>query len=148
VFEQYTELARRVIFFARYEASEFGNMTIETEHLLLGLVRVDRGLLSRFLSDAESIDSIRKQIEGRVGLRPKVSTSIDLPMSEEFARILAYATEEADRLNAQKIRTEHVLLGILREEKCIAAELLRERGMRLTAVREDFIPSDRLDSST
>jgi len=131
-----------VIFFARYEASEFGNMSIETEHLLLGLVREDRPLLSRFVSDAASIDSIRKEIEGRVGLRPYVSTSIDLPMSEECQRILAYATEEAERLRAHEVRTEHLLLGILREEKCMAAELLCERGMKLTAVREEFIPNN------
>jgi ATP-dependent Clp protease ATP-binding subunit ClpA len=143
VFDRYTELARRVMFFTRFEASEFGKMTMESEHLLLGLVRVDRPLLSRFVSKAASIDNIRKEIEGRVGLRPHVSTSIDLPMSEECQRILAYASEEADRLNAHKVNTEHLLLGILREEKCMAAELLHEKGMTLTAVREEFIPTNR-----
>ena len=118
MFERYTERARRVLFFARYEATQLGSTSIETEHLLLGLVREDRGLLSRFVSNAASIDSIRKEIEGRVGLRPYVSTSIDLPMSEECQRILAYATEEAERLRAHEVRTEHLLLGILREEKC------------------------------
>ena len=65
MFERYTEKARRVIFFARYEASQFGSTTIETEHLLLGLIREDKNLTNRFLRNHSSIESIRKEIEGR-----------------------------------------------------------------------------------
>ena len=118
MFERYTERARRVIFFARYEASQFGSTTIETEHLLLGLIREDKNLTNRFLRNHSSIESIRKEIEGRTTIREKVSTSIDLPLSNECKRILAYAAEEAERLNHRHIGTEHLLLGILREEKC------------------------------
>ena len=117
MFERYTERARRVIFFARYEASQFGSTTIETEHLLLGLIREDKNLTNRFLRNHSSIESIRKEIEGRTTIREKVSTSIDLPLSNECKRILAYAAEEAERLNHRHIGTEHLLLGILREEK-------------------------------
>ena len=139
MFERYTERARRVIFFARYEASNVGSMTIETEHLLLGLLREDRNLFNRFLRNHSSIESIRKEIEGRTTIREKVSTSIDLPLSNECKRILAYAAEEAERLNHRHIGTEHLLLGILREEKCVAAEILHERGLRLNAIREELI---------
>src|ERR671933_104363 len=83
MFERYTERARRVIFFARYEASQFGSTTIETEHLLLGLIREDKNLTNRFLRNSSSIESIRKEIEGRTTIREKVSTSIDLPLSIE-----------------------------------------------------------------
>ena len=62
MFERYTERARRVIFFARYEASQFGSTTIETEHLLLGLIREDKNLTNRFLRNHSSIESIRKEI--------------------------------------------------------------------------------------
>ncbi|MBP1611023.1 MAG: clpC, partial [Acidobacteria bacterium] len=66
MFEKYTEKARRVIFFARYEASQFGSPFIETEHLLLGLIREDKNLTTRFFpKSGASIDSIRKEIEGR-----------------------------------------------------------------------------------
>src|SRR6059058_2633656 len=141
MFERYTERARRVIFFARYEASQFGSTTIETEHLLLGLIREDKNLTNRFLRNHSSIESIRKEIEGRTTIREKVSTSIDLPLSNECKRILAYAAEEAERLNHRHIGTEHLLLGILREEKCVAAEILHERGLRLNAIREELARS-------
>ncbi len=141
MFERYTERARRVIFFARYEASQFGSTTIETEHLLLGLIREDKNLTNRFLRNSSSIESIRKEIEGRTTIREKVSTSIDLPLSNECKRILAYAAEEAERLNHRHIGTEHLLLGILREEKSVAAEILHERGLRLNAIREELARS-------
>src|SRR5271170_1317690 len=141
MFERFTEKARRVIFFARYEASQFGSTTIETEHLLLGLIREDKNLTNRFLRNHSSIESIRKEIEGRTTIREKVSTSIDLPLSNECKRILAYAAEEAERLNHRHIGTEHLLLGILREEKCVAAEILHERGLRLNAIREELARS-------
>src|SRR5262250_699900 len=138
MFERYTERARRVIFFARYEASQFGSTTIETEHLLLGLIREDKNLTNRFLRNHSSIESIRKEIEGRTTIREKVSTSIDLHLSDECKRILAYAAEEAERLTHRHIGTEHLLLGILREEKCVAAEILHECGLRLNGIREEF----------
>jgi hypothetical protein len=141
MFERYTERARRVIFFARYEASQLGSITIETEHLLLGLIREDKNLTNRFLRNSSSIENIRKEIEGRTTIREKVSTSIDLPLSNECKRILAYANEEAERLNHRHIGTEHLLLGILREEKCVAAEILHERGLRLVAIREELARS-------
>src|SRR5262245_19120289 len=112
MFERYTERARRVIFFARYEASQLGSMTIETEHLLLGLLREDRNLMSRFLHHASSSDNVRALIESRSTIREKVSTSIDLPLSMECKRILAYAEEEAELLFHRHIGTEHLLLGI------------------------------------
>src|SRR5436190_7310615 len=141
MFERYTERARRVIFFARYEASQFGSTTIETEHLLLGLIREDKNLTNRFLRNHSSIESIRKEIEGRTTIREKVSTSIDLPLSNECKRILAYAAEEAERLNHRFIGTEHLLLGILREEKCVAAKILFDFGLRLNAIREQLAHS-------
>jgi ATP-dependent Clp protease ATP-binding subunit ClpC len=138
MFERYTEKARRVIFFARYEASQFGSPYIETEHLLLGLLREDKALTNRFLRSHASIESIRKQIEGRTTIREKVSTSVDLPLSQECKRVLAYAAEEAEHLSHKHIGTEHLLLGLLREEKSFAAEILHERGLRLSAIREEL----------
>jgi ATP-dependent Clp protease ATP-binding subunit ClpC len=138
MFERYTEKARRVIFFARYEASQFGSPYIETEHLLLGLLREDKALTNRFLRSHASIESIRKQIEGRTTIREKGSTSVDLPLSQECKRVLAYAAEEAERLSHKHIGTEHLLLGLLREDKSFAAEILHERGLRLSTLREEL----------
>jgi len=141
VFERYTERARRVIFFARYEASQFGSTTIETEHFLLGLIREDKNLTNRFLRNSSSIETLRNEITGRTTIREKVSTSIDLPLSNECKRILAFANEEAGNLNHRHIGTEHLLLGILSEEKCLASEILVNRGLRLEAIREELARS-------
>ena len=139
MFERYTEKARRVIFFARYEASQFGAPAIEPEHLLLGLMREDKTLTGRFFPRAQvSIESIRKEIEGRTLLRDKISTSVELPLAPETKHVLAYAHEESDRLQHRHIGTEHLLLGLLREERSMAAEILYERGLRLNAVRDEI----------
>ncbi|MEO7190656.1 MAG: ATP-dependent Clp protease ATP-binding subunit [Vicinamibacterales bacterium] len=140
MFERYTERARRVLFFARYEATQLGSTSIETEHLLLGLIREGKGLTSRIFARSHlSLESIRKEIEGRTVFREKVSTSVEIPFSAETKRVLQYAAEEADRLLHTYIGTEHLLLGILREERSVAASILYEKGMRLASVREDIV---------
>jgi len=139
MFERYTEKARRVIFFARYEASQFGASQIEAEHVLLGLMREDKHLTTRFFHRSQaSIEAIRKEIEGRTILRDRISTSVDLPLSVEAKRVLAFAAEESERLGHRHIGTEHLLLGLLREENSIAAEILYERGLRLSDIRNDL----------
>src|ERR687887_32506 len=140
MFERYTERARRVLFFARYEASQLGSISIETEHLLLGLIREGKGLTSRIFARSHlSLENIRKEIEGRTVFREKVSTSVEIPFSAETKRVLQFAAEEADRLLHNYIGTEHLLLGILREERSVAATILMEKGMRLNTVREDIV---------
>ena len=109
MYERYTEKARRVVFFGRYEASQVGSPHIETEHLLLGLLREDKALTKRFLCSAASVESIRKQIEEHTTLREKISTRIDIPLSNECKRVLAYAAEEAERLShTLRPRTQEV----------------------------------------
>ena len=138
MFERYTEKARRTIFFGRYEASQFGSPYIESEHLLLGLLREDKALANTFLHSHGAVESIRKQVEGQTAIREKVATSIDLPLSNECKRILAYAAEEADKLSHKFIGTGHLFLGVLREQDCLAAKLLRERGIALEMAREQI----------
>jgi ATP-dependent Clp protease ATP-binding subunit ClpC len=140
MFERYTERARRVLFFARYEATQMGSTSIETEHLLLGLIREGKGLTSRIFARSHlSLDSIRKEIEGRTVFREKVATSVEIPFSADTKRVLQFAAEEADRLLHTYIGTEHLLLGLLREERSVAASILYEKGMRLASVREDIV---------
>jgi ATP-dependent Clp protease ATP-binding subunit ClpC len=139
MFERYTEKARRVIFFARYEASQFGSPYIETEHLLLGLLREEKALTNRFLRSHTVVESIRKQIEAHTTIREKVPASADLPLSNESKRVLAYAAEETERLGHKHIGSEHLLLGLLREEKCFAGELLKDIGLKIAAVRDDLV---------
>jgi len=138
MFERYTEKARRVIFFARYEASQFGSPHIETEHVLLGILREDKNLTARFLKPAQ-VDSIRPQIETLSGRNAPSATSIDLPLSNESKRVLAYAAEEAERMENRHIGPEHLLLGLLREENGVAGNLLTERGLEIENVREALL---------
>lgn len=141
MFERYTERARRVIFFSRYEAAQFGGRTIETEHLLLGLLREDARLLNHFLGPSAP-QQIRDAVAARLNNPEKVPEHVDLPLSEEWKRILAYAAEESERLSAPRsvphIGVEHLLLGILHEERCAAAQVLAEHGLHLDAVREQL----------
>lgn len=136
MFERYTEKARRTIFLARYEASQFGSPYIETEHLLLGILREDKALAYAFLPSRDTVESIRKQIEEQTVIREKSSTSVDLPLSNECKRILAHAADEADHLSHKFIEAAHLLLGVLREPRCFAAKLLNERGVFLEKARE------------
>jgi ATP-dependent Clp protease ATP-binding subunit ClpC len=138
MFERYTDKARRAVFFARFEASQFGSPKIEPEHLLLGLLREDKAFAARLPHPRPSMESVRKQIEGRTTVGEKVATSVDLPLSLECERALAYAVEEAERLSHKHIGTEHMLLGLLREEKFFAAEILSSWGLRLSTMREEL----------
>ena len=108
MFERYTEKARRTIFFARYEASQFGCSYIETEHLLLGLFREDKALASQFLESHSKLEAIRYSIAQRGKTGDKIATSVDLPLSQECKRVLAYAAEESEGMNHKTIGTPHL----------------------------------------
>ena len=135
MFERYTERARRVIFFSRYEASQFGSPYIESEHLLLGFIRESKALSSKIFGAEFSVDEIRKEIENHTTVLKKTPTSVDLPLTSECRRILHYAADEADRLGHKHIGTEHLFVGILLEKDCYASQLLTARGISLETVR-------------
>ncbi len=138
MFERYTEKARRTIFFARYEASASGSPFIETEHMLLGLLRENAALSTRFFRSQTAPEVLRNEIARERPPRPSFSTSVDVPLSNESKRVLAYAAEEAERLNHQHIGTEHLLLGLLRENGTLAAKLLAQHGVTGELVRTDI----------
>jgi hypothetical protein len=138
MFERYTERARRVIFFARYEASQYGSPNIETEHLLLGLLREDPVLCKQFLGPTSVAADIRAEIERQITRRGRIPTSVEMPLTEECRKVLKLAAEEADRLGNRHIGTEHVLVALLRVEGSLAARLLQGRGLKPTAIREQL----------
>src|SRR5713226_1993933 len=136
MFERYTLMARRVIFFARYEASQFGAPAIEPEHLLLGLSREDKPLFARVLTDSrQSLESIRRRIEQYSSTKARIPTSVELPLAPESKVVLTCAHEESDRLGHRHIGTEHLRLGLLRVDHTIAAQTLFEHGLRLDSLR-------------
>ena len=130
MFERYTEKARRVIFFARYEASNYGSQYIETEHLLLGLLREDPALHWRFLGPASVLGDIRTEIEKQITVRERISTAVEVPLTDESKQVLNFAVQEAERLGHRNVGPEHLLVGMLRVEGSFAARLLRERGLK------------------
>ncbi|REJ75919.1 MAG: ATP-dependent Clp protease ATP-binding subunit [Acidobacteria bacterium] len=138
MFERYTEKARRVIFFARYEALQYGSEVISPEHVLLGLMREDKTISARFFPFRHSltVDTIRREVEERIVPKERIPQSAELHLSSETKRILAFTKEESEKLGSRKIGVEHILLGILREDSSIAAEILYQYGVRLHGVRE------------
>jgi ATP-dependent Clp protease ATP-binding subunit ClpC len=135
MFERYTETARRVIFLSRYMAGRIGGPEIETDHLLLGLLREDKTLARRFLGSPWAAEDVWKKIVQRKPIRERVPGPVDLPLSSESKRALAFAAEEADLVSNKRICSQHLLLGLLREERSLAAEILHECGVHLTDAR-------------
>jgi ATP-dependent Clp protease ATP-binding subunit ClpC len=148
MFERYTERARRVLFFARYEASEVGTGSIEPEHLLLGLIRQNKGVASRILQQAQvSLEQLRSDVTGRMSTAvEKLPTSVEIPFSGPAKRTLQYAAEEADRLTHSYIGVEHLLLALLRDEATVAGAALAAQGLRLGAARDMLVSL--LDATT
>jgi ATP-dependent Clp protease ATP-binding subunit ClpA len=141
MFERYSEPARRVLFFSLYEASLLGSMSIESEHLLLGLLREPSALVARIL-DAVPLSEVRKELEARRS-GEKVATSFEIPFSAETKRILEAGAKEADRLLHNHIGPEHLLLGVLCEEESVAARTLGKYGVHFDAARDRVREGDR-----
>ena len=140
MFERFTEKARRVVFFARYEASNYGSHYIETEHLLLGLLREDHALVARFrfLGQTKVDSEIRTEIESRIERGEPFATSVEVPLSTDSKKVLNLAAKEAEQLGHRYIGTEHMLLGLLAVEGSLAAQILHARGLRLAEIRGEL----------
>ena len=137
MFERYTEPARRALFFSRYEASQFGSLSIEAEHLLLGLIREDKAFTSRMFEAAQlSLNNVGDEIRRRANSRETVGTGVEIPFSAETKRILQFAADEADNLLHKHIGPEHLLLGLIKEEKSFAASILLKKGFTLAGLRD------------
>src|SRR5215469_7072907 len=139
MFERYTEKARRVIHSSRYFAGRVASPEIETEHLLLGLLREDKSLGKRFFGSPWAAEEVWRKIEQSKPIREKISGPIELPLSSASKRALRFAAEEADLLSNNHICTEHLLLGLLREEACLATEILNELGVHFAETRRELV---------
>jgi Clp amino terminal domain, pathogenicity island component/Domain of unknown function (DUF4440) len=148
VFERYTARARRVVFFARYEACQLGSTTIECEHLLLGVMREDPALF--FKTDGTPRPSeLKKAISANLKVGPPIGTSVDVPLSADCKRAIAQAAEEAERLGSRTVGCEHILIGLMRQEESNAACAMKEAGMKLSTLRTAAAkPGSPADSDT
>src|SRR5947209_93189 len=140
MFEKYNEKARRALFFARYEASKLGSRVIESEHILLGILREGEETVNeifrRFQVKAEDI---RREIEGERVFVERIASTAELPLSEESKKILAYASHEAESMLHATVGSEHLLIGILRVEGCTAMRILAQHGFDVYTVREEVL---------
>src|SRR6185295_18564748 len=140
MFEKYNEKARRALFFARYEASKLGSKVIESEHLLLGFLREGEDIIKEIFARFNvKPEEVRREIEGDRIFVERISSTAELPLSEESKKILAYASHEAESMMHPYVGTEHLLIGLLRVDGCVAGRLLAARGFNLYGVREETI---------
>jgi hypothetical protein len=139
MFELYNEPARRALFFARYEASVLGSRTIEAEHLLVGILRVGDPLVVHLAGGGQAVEAIRKLVDQRVSRATPFATSIEIPFTKNAKRALEYTAEESRRLLHEHIGLEHLLLGLLRLDEGLAAEILKERRLVLASVRDALV---------
>jgi len=138
LFARFTHRAKQALFFSRFEASGFGQLSIEPEHVLLGVMRARAGLESRVLADARlSLDHLRADIAARTPSSEPLGPFVTIPFTDGTKRAIQFAAAEADRLEHNDIGTAHMLLGLLRDEASVASSILRERGLSLDAVRRD-----------
>jgi len=141
MFERYTERSRRVIFFARYEALQYGSPVISPEHVLLGLLREDKTLSARYFPYTPTIspDKIRRDIEERIVVRDRMPQSSELHLSADTKRVLVIANEESRILKQRTVSPEHILLGIIRHSTSVAAEILSGYGLRPQDIRDQLM---------
>ncbi len=139
MFERYSERSRRIIFFARYEALQYGSPVIAPEHILLGLIREDKTVAGRLfpLRRDFGTDKIRAEIEDRIAVRDRIPQSAELHLSHETKKVLFYANEESRALKSRIVSPEHILMGLLREERSVAAEILIQFGLRIQDIRSE-----------
>ena len=138
MFEKYSEKARRALFFARYEASKLGSRVIESEHILLGILREGEESVNELLRRFQlKPDELRREIEGERVFVERISSTAELPLSEESKKILAYAAHEAESMLHLTVGSEHLLIGILRVDGCMAMRLLSQNDLDLHGVREE-----------
>ena len=146
MFERFTESARRALFFSRYEASEQGSVTIGAEQLLLGLTREPGGVVVALLTlSGKTLKGLREEITAASHFGDKISTSVEIPFSAEAKQALEFTGDEANRLRHGYIGPEHLLLGLMRVERSMAAQILARHGMRLDVVRKEV---ERLSSAS
>src|SRR5688572_20317932 len=140
MFEKYNEKARRALFFARYEASKLGSRVIESEHVLLGVLREGEETVAELLRRFRlKPDELRREIEGERVFVERISSTAELPLSEESKKVLAYASHEAESMLHPTVGSEHLLIGLLRVEGCLANRILAQHGIDVFVVRDEVL---------
>src|SRR6266496_228510 len=140
MYERFTDRARKVMQLANQEAQRFNHEYIGTEHILLGLVKEGSGVAANVLKNLDiDLRKIRLEIEKIVQSGPDMVTMGKLPQTPRAKKVIEYSIEEARNLNHNYVGTEHLLLGLLREQEGVAAQVLMNLGLKLEDVREEVL---------
>ena len=140
MYERFTDRARKVMQLANQEAQRFNHEYIGTEHILLGLVKEGSGVAANVLKNLDvDLRKIRLEVEKLVQSGPEMVTIGKLPQTPRAKKVIEYSMEEARNLNHNYVGTEHILLGLLREQEGVAAQVLMNLGMKLEDVREEVL---------
>ncbi len=140
MYERFTDRARKVMQLANQEAQRFNHEYIGTEHILLGLVKEGSGVAANVLKNLDvDLRKIRIEVEKIVQTGPDMVTMGKLPQTPRAKKVIEYAMDEARNLNHNYVGTEHLLLGLLREQEGVAAQVLMNLGMKLEDVRDEVL---------
>jgi ATP-dependent Clp protease ATP-binding subunit ClpC len=140
MFERFTDRARKVMQLANQEAQRFNHEYVGTEHVLLGLIKEGSGVAANVLRNLDvDLRKIRNEVEKIVQAGPEMVTMGKLPQTPRAKKVIEYAIEEARNLNHNYVGTEHLLLGLLREQEGVAAQVLMNLNLKLEEVREEVL---------
>ena len=140
MYERFTDRARKVMQLANQEAQRFNHEYIGTEHILLGLIKEGSGVAANVLKNLGiDLRKIRMEVEKLVQSGPDMVTMGKLPQTPRAKKVIEYSMEEARNLNHNYVGTEHILLGLLREQEGVAAQVLMNLGLKLEDVREEVL---------
>ncbi len=137
---RFTERAQRVILSAQEEAKRLNHDYVGTEHILLGLIALGEGVAAQVLANlGVDLRRVRSEIEKIVGTGDNVMLLGEIPFTPRAKKVLEYSVEEAQHMGHSYVGTEHLLLGLIREEEGVAARVLENLSLRLEAVREEVL---------
>ncbi|MFT7670187.1 MAG: ATP-dependent Clp protease ATP-binding subunit ClpC [Planctomycetota bacterium] len=140
MFDRFTDRAKKVMNLARQEAQRFNHEYLGTEHILLGLVQEGSGVAANVLKQLSiDLDKIRVEVEKIVKTGPSMVTMGQLPFTPKAKKVLELSLEEGSNLGHNYIGTEHLLLGLIKENEGIAAQVLMNLGVKLEDVREEVL---------
>ncbi len=140
MFERFTDRARKVMALANQEAQRFNHEYIGTEHVLLGLIKEGSGVAANVLRNLEiDLKKVRIEVEKHVQSGPDTVAMGKLPYTPKAKKVIELAFEEARSLGHNYVGTEHLLLGLLREQEGVAARVLMNLGVKLDEVREEVL---------
>jgi hypothetical protein len=140
MYERFTDRARKVMQLANQEAQRFQHEYIGTEHILLGMVKEGSGVAASVLKNLDiDLWKIRREIEKIIQAGPDKITTGKLPQTPRAKKVIEYAIEEARNLSHNYVGTEHLLLGLVREQEGVGAQVLMNLGLRLEMVREEVL---------